>query len=381
MHRALAICFVSTLLLGLAAPSALADGSMEAEGFRISVPRGFERLSKADRATSLVSRMRLTHGLSVAGVPDVHVFYAGLQASPDALLVAARIGLADPRQLHSRLDQQRYAMDNLRISEQEFDSIVAEGGVDLQPKRVGDYDALQMAHEGSGGALGLLSEPRTRALTVVGSDFLVVVVLLVLDEGAVPVERTWQHVMRSIEIDPRGALVRSMLLYGTVGLVVLILFVFLLRVRAQRKRAQIPSWLNPRAATTSRAWDEDMSAPDLHPVGGPPAAEPEPEPLPDGLGTSLPLPDVAQAAPSAGLKSSLASHRAEHPEAPVAPAPLPLVDEEPEGPPDLTPGSLAPPEPHVVPPSELERPQAPKAAPPARKGLVRTRRPDGRFAE
>ncbi|MDJ0521276.1 MAG: hypothetical protein QNJ90_04305 [Planctomycetota bacterium] len=386
MHRPFAAFLVFLLTLTLIVPVAWAGGRVVGEGYVVSVGSRFERLDARERSSSPATQLPLTKGLSVRGDPELHLFYAGRPAHPYATVVISRIELTDPGQVRSRLDLQRYVLDHVRQSPQELEALVAEGNVEVKPYRVGGLEGLTMRHEGSPGALGLIGEPATRALVVRGRDYLLVVALMVLNENHIPVEETWQHILRSLKLEAHSAMAKSLFLYGSIGLAALILLVFVMRLRAQR-RARAPAWMPPPRITVTSCDDmvdddlarDEMAEPDLHPAGGPPPAEPVPS-GPDGVGTSLPVEErEPREAPGGGLTPALAKHRSEHPEAPVAPAPAPLVSEE------LDDATLPPPEPRpefgAVPPSDLEHQQEVPKRPPKRKGLIRTRPEGGRFSE
>jgi hypothetical protein len=121
---------------------------------------------------------------------------------------------------------------------------------------------------------------------------------------------------------------------------------------------------------------DDLAAPGLHTMDGPSAASEEGEP--EAAGVSSPSP-AHVAAPARRLTPSLGRHRAEHPDAPTAPSPAPLVA--PEDDVAELPPATAGLEHDSLPHSELEKPIEAPPAPPARKGLIRTRPQSGRFGE
>lgn len=357
MRKAPGAWIVSALLLLLLASDADAANGLEGDGFQMGVPAGFVRLSARDALEHASDGLDFTAGLSIERDPELHVFCRGSEQRPDALLFVVRVHLADQTGMASTHDLQRYMLDQLHVSDDDFDQLVASDGVTLIPQIHDGYDALHMAHAGVRGPRELMDEPATRALAILGEDTLLVVLLHVTDDVAVPVDAAWQAVAGSLVVDPPGAFARSVLLYGGLGLAGLVLFVLLLRLLDRRRLARDWAGGGRHGASAESKWGPSVLAPPLQPAGVPPMDGASTVPLP----RPEPAPEVDAVAP---LQGPSAPSTSPQPALPADPAPL-----------------EAPAAPAAVPaPVAATPPAQPSAAPPAKVGLRRTLPKGGRYS-
>ncbi len=342
-----------------------AANGLEGDGFRMGVPAGFVRLAARDALEHASDGLDFTAGLSIEREPELHVFRKGRERRPDALLFVMRVRLVDRTGMATTRDLQRYMLDRLHVSDDDFEQLVASDAVTLTPRIHDGYDALHMSHGGVRGPMELMDEPATRALTVLGEDTLLVVLLHVTDDEAVPVESAWQAVAGSLVVDPPGAFARSALLYGGFSLVGLILCVLLLRLLGRRRLARDPVWNGGQLASGESSWGHSVLAPPLHPAGG--------RPMGGGSGASMPL---RHPEPTPEPETA-------HVPAPIAPpqrAPTPSTR--------LQPAVRAAPTPAVTPAASVASPAPVVAAPAARSataptakaGLKRTLPKGGRYS-
>ena len=322
MVRRFVGCLVGLGVLTTALGIASAAGMVEGAGFRLRLPAGFEAFEDEGGGDSPAPSYDLLPGRAAREDPSIRVFTAGsVGHKPGAVLLVVRIGLRAGMGPRTSRDLHAYLLDHVRVDETRFGRLMADGRIQLRNADVGACRGVEMAHAGVDGPLGPI-EPPTRALAVVGEDFLMVMVLHVHDPEVFPPDETWAQLRGSLEIDPPAAFARTALLYGGAAVALLIVLVLLVRLRARARQRAMPVYRPALAGaaasregwTAPKAPSED-AAPALTaavvateaPDGLPPDASEAPaRPLPpslanEGLGT-LPRRQVTKTPARQGLK-------------------------------------------------------------------------------
>ena len=351
------------IVLAGVVPAARAEDHV-GRSHRLRLPPGFALVAEADVAGSPAGRIDLVGRVAPPTALERRVYVAGPLQEPDAMLVVARIDV-DPDQFAASRVRHRYVLDRLRLDPDRFEALVAEGQVRMRPTEIGGYDAIEMTHPGAEGPLGVL-EPAGAAVLVDAGTYVIVVSLMVRDTTVYPVEETWARVRGSLVLDPPAVFMRTLLLYGGIGLGCLILLVLLVRIVSSRRPRAEPRYEGAGVLSmTSEGWGG--SRPSM------------PSPMQPMLSTSddhavhldQPVP-APQPAPRPAADLDL-----EEPD--EAPAPNPLRVAEPaEAPPPLpaTQAKAAPP----PLPGAGARAKADEGAPAKRKGLRPTLPASGRYS-
>lgn len=276
MARLSSLAFV--VLCGLAGV-AEAGELHQGRGYKVDVPVGFRELDGDDAAISPAHTLDLAGGLAAPSALATTVFVLGETMEPDATLVVARVEV-DAGALTGALARQRYLLDRLRLDGHRFEALVADGLVNVEAVEVDGHPGMAMVHPGVEGPLGPL-EPCGGALVVDGGSFIVVVYLMVHRPAIVPHESTWAKIRGSVHVEPAGALVRGMLVYGGGGLLGLMLVVLLSRFVPRRRVAPAPAWGDGlRLAMSSEGWGARTPVtPTMQPMlSNPDAAKPDEQP-------------------------------------------------------------------------------------------------------
>ena len=350
----------------------------------------------------------MTGGLSVEGSPEIFVYIKGTKLTPQSILFVSRINLADGSEMTSVRDLHRYTLRNMSLTQEEFDELLGEGGVEMKEHKIGAFEALEMNHSGTGGPLGV-EQPATHAMTVLGGDFIVVVMLMTMDGESAEETYAWESIVASLDVDPTAALIRKILLYGGIALVALIMLLFVKRVRrGSALSAQATRRGSYDNGIASEGWGRKVAPPTDLPGAGtsPTTARPggtvpqrsKPRTLPsaapspvgagasngvNGMPTASRVPATVGAAGSHGAPPGLSRSGG----ASSAPSPLGSSSGTAGGPPSSPP---APRGPTSGPPSvgaasqpapSTPGPESPAEDEPARGGLRSTLPPSGRWGK
>ncbi len=234
----------------------------------------------------------------------MHFFYAGAKGRPDSVIVVSRIALAEGHEMHSVPDLMNYVCRQMKVTPEQFDALVMAGTLNVRNVPVGRLEALETSMPSP--APG---QPSTRTLTLPAGDFLVVVVLMNMDDMASSTDATWQYLLGSLRVESNAAVLHSALTYGGVALGLLILLVVVVRVASARRR--------PRLETAGMPLIRSV---DGYPERFDPPADRVPSPAPDVLSSSpQPAAPASVPAPSPAPVAAAAAAPAPAPEPEAGP--------------------------------------------------------------
>lgn len=163
--------------------------------------------------------IQLTGGLSVEGSPEVFRYLSGLEINPEAVLLVSRMNLSEG-------SERKTIMDFAQLAEEE--------GFSTRECQVGPFVALEIVRAGEAGqADGPVMA--TRGLTVLGGDFILVVVMLTLDGGDAGTPLLWEHMVSSLHVEPSGWTLGRIVTYVALALGLLVLLLFTRRMQLARR--------------------------------------------------------------------------------------------------------------------------------------------------
>jgi hypothetical protein len=217
-------------LFALFARPVAAQEVVRGQGFAVSIPAGFSRMPTEECAIGALRALKTVGAASVRGKPEVHCFYAGSRRRPDSVLVVGRIELADGHEINGVEELIPHVRRSLHLTSSEFDELLQSGALRAERVPVGRIEAYQtwIPADGPG-------EPTTRTLAVPADRFLVVLVLVDMDEMASGADAIWRYTIGSLRVEGSSALLESSLRYGGVALGLLLLLVVFLRFSAARR--------------------------------------------------------------------------------------------------------------------------------------------------
>jgi len=295
--RLLARCLAAHLLLSLCASSAFAGELIEGDGFRVDVPHGFRRVPSNTPNPAAVQRIKLTEGLTVEGSPEVLACVAGLEISPDAVLLVTRMNLKSGSEIGTVAEMQQYLLRSMSLTQRQFDEHGKRDGIHIRNTRVGDYDAIEIIHTGDN-TDKVDGKPSRRVLSVLGGDFLLVVALINLDGGDAGTPLVWKSVIASLQIDAPGVVAVRAVLYGGLGFFLLLIILFVRRLHGSSKPKT--SWVDRNSsgsALSMEGWGNGMSlddAPAMSSLQASAPADPVPAMAGASAGASAGGPSLAQ---------------------------------------------------------------------------------------
>ena len=293
MLRLLARCLAAHLLLSFCASSAFAGELIEGDGFRVDVPHGFRRVRSHTPNPAAVQRIKLTEGLSVEGSPEVLACVAGLEISPDAVLLVTRMELKSGSEIGTVAEMQQYLLRSMSLTQRQFDEHGKRDGIHIRNTRVGDFDAIEIIHTGDN-TDKVDGKPSRRVLSVLGGDFLLVVALINLDGGDAGTPLVWKSVIASLQVDAPGVIAVRAVLYGGLGFFLLLIVLFVRRLHGSAKPKT--SWVDRNSsgsALSMEGWGNGMSLDDAPAMASLRASAPA-DPVPAMAGAPASGPALGQ---------------------------------------------------------------------------------------
>jgi hypothetical protein len=224
--RHLLLAGAGLALLLLSAAPALADTLLEGDGYEIRIPAGFtEAMSMSGTGTMKIkSNMGM---LPIDGVPETTVYTAGDMTNPRGSIIVARINLES-----GSIDN----LDDLGLDKMDAMRNQMPEGFQVIRRKVGGYDAVEMQME-----MEMLDDVHDiHMVTIAGGDFLMVVMMDVVEDQFPDAAGMWSQMLGSLQLTSG---VNKLLLYGGIGLgVVFLLFLLTKLSGSARGYQEVTDW-------------------------------------------------------------------------------------------------------------------------------------------
>lgn len=168
------------------------------------------------------------------------------------------MNLADGSRLETIEDLERYALTNMNMADRSIEELAEMQGFTVNRRTVGELVALEIIRAGEPDGLGE-KEPAYRALTVLGGDFLFVVVMMNLDGGDAGTPLLWDHMLGSLQVEASGWTLGKTLALVGIALAILVIFLFSRRTFFARTGPRNIWEVPDSAAGSTEGWGRNGS--------------------------------------------------------------------------------------------------------------------------